>query len=157
MAADRPLNPSPVVHRFGPFRFNGTLRRLYKDDEPIALTPKAAETLLALLERADRVVEKDELLRVVWGDVFVGEDTLAQNISTLRRALGDDAGRPRFIATMPRRGYRFVAPVTTLQTAKTDPTEISISPVKMTSVIPIAIIITGRFCRNRSTRLAWLK
>ena len=79
MSAGRP-NPS-IVYRFGPFRFDGTLRRLYKHDEPIALTPKAAETLLALLERVDRVVEKDELLRVVWGEVFVGEDTLAQNIS----------------------------------------------------------------------------
>ena len=94
---------------------DGTLRRLYKHDEPIALTPKAAETLLALLERVDRVVEKDELVRVVWGDVFVGEDSLAQNISTLRRVLNDDASRPQFIATMPRRGYRFVAPVTMLQ------------------------------------------
>ena len=113
MSAGRP-NPS-IVYRFGPFRFDGTLRRLYKHDEPIALTPKAAETLLALLERVDRVVEKDELVRVVWGDVFVGEDSLAQNISTLRRVLNDDASRPQFIATMPRRGYRFVAPVTMLQ------------------------------------------
>jgi DNA-binding winged helix-turn-helix (wHTH) protein len=78
------------MYRFGPFRFDGTRRRLYRYEEPMALTPKAAETLLALLERVDRIVEKDELLRIVWGDVFVGEDTLAQNISTLRRVLGDD-------------------------------------------------------------------
>src|SRR6186713_2971252 len=114
MSAGHP-DPSPTVYRFGPFRFNVALRRLYRHDAPIALTPKAAETLLALLERVDRVVEKDELLRVVWGDVFVGEDTLAQNISTLRRVLGDDASRPSFIATLPRRGYQFVAPVTTMQ------------------------------------------
>lgn len=114
MSAGR-TNSSAVEYKFGPFRFNGALRRLYRQDEPVALTPKAAETLLALLERSDRVVEKDELLRVVWGDVFVGEDTLAQNISTLRRVLGDDASRPEFIATMPRRGYRFVAPVMALQ------------------------------------------
>jgi DNA-binding winged helix-turn-helix (wHTH) protein len=151
MPADRPLNPSPVVHRFGPFRFNGTLRRLYKDDEPIALTPKAAETLLALLERADRVVEKDELLRVVWGDVFVGEDTLAQNISTLRRALGDDAGRPQFIATMPRRGYRFVAPVTTLQKeADSSERETPAAPKRLTplvaagaAAVAIALVLLG--------------
>ena len=87
--------PSRAEYRFGPFRFDATLCRLYRHDEPMALTTKAAETLLALLERVDRIVEKDELLRIVWSDVVVGEDTLAQNISTLRRVLGDDANRPR--------------------------------------------------------------
>jgi DNA-binding winged helix-turn-helix (wHTH) protein len=117
MFAGRP-HSSAVECKFGLFRFYGTLRRLYRQDEPVALTPKAAETLLALLERSDRVVEKDELLRVVWGDVFVGEDTLAQNISTLRRVLGDDASRPQFIATMPRRGYRSSLPVEPSKTAR---------------------------------------
>lgn len=101
----------PIDYRFGPFRFDGRLRRLFKDGEPVALTPKAADTLAALLERAGRVVEKDELLRAVWGDVVVGEETLAQNISTLRRVLEDDSANPLFIATVPRRGYRFVAAV----------------------------------------------
>ena len=110
MSADLP-NGFPVDYHFGPYRFDGRLRRLYKDGEPLTLTPKAADTLVALLERAGRVVEKDELLRVVWGDTFVGEDTLAQNISTLRRVLADHPSRPQFIATIPRRGYRFVAPV----------------------------------------------
>ena len=150
MSSGRP-NPSPLVYRFGPFQFDGTLRRLYRHDEPIALTPKAAETLLALLERADRVVEKDELLRVVWCDVFVGEDTLAQNISTLRRALGDDASRPQFIATMPRRGYRFVAPVVALQNeADWGALETPASPKRRTpvtagwaAVVAIALVMFG--------------
>ncbi len=150
MSASRPT-PSLAVYTFGPFRFNVTLRRLYKHDEPIALTPKAAETLLALLERVDRVVEKDELLRVVWGDVFVGEDTLAQNISTLRRVLGDDASRPQFIATIPRRGYRFVAPVTTLQNeAERNELKTPASPKYLTPVttgraaaVAIALVLIG--------------
>jgi len=100
-----------VDYYFGPYRFDGRLRRLYKDDELVVLTTKAADTLVALMERSARVVEKDELLRAVWGEIVVGEDTLAQNISTLRRVLGDDASRPQFIATVPRRGYRFVAAV----------------------------------------------
>jgi DNA-binding winged helix-turn-helix (wHTH) protein len=79
--------------------------------ESVGLTPKAIDTLVALIERAGRVVEKDELFRAVWGDIVVGDDTLAQNVSTLRRVLGDDANRPRVIATVPRRGYRFVAAV----------------------------------------------
>ena len=106
--SDAPRNESAVDYYFGPYRFDGRLRRLYKDNEPIALTPKALDTLAALLERAGRVVEKDELLRAVWNGVFVGEDTLAQNISTLRRVLGDDPNRPQFIATIPRRGYKFI-------------------------------------------------
>src|SRR5262245_21062640 len=110
MSADQP-NRSPVDYYFGPYRFDGRLRCLYKDGESVGLTPKATDTLVALIERAGRVVEKDELLRAVWGDVVVGDDTLAQNVSTLRRLLGDDANRPRVIATVPRRGYRFVAAV----------------------------------------------
>jgi DNA-binding winged helix-turn-helix (wHTH) protein/Tol biopolymer transport system component len=110
MPADIPTG-SFIDYYFGPYRFDGRLRRLYKDGELIVLTPKAADTLVALVERAGRVVEKEELLRVVWGDITVGDDTLAQNISTLRRVLADDANRPGFIATVPRRGYRFVAAV----------------------------------------------
>jgi eukaryotic-like serine/threonine-protein kinase len=110
MTAD-PLASSPTDYLFGPYRFDGKLRSLFKDDELVVLTPKAADTLSALLERAGRVVERDELFRAVWGDVVVSDDTLAQNISTLRRALGDDASRPRFIVTIARHGYRFVAPV----------------------------------------------
>jgi eukaryotic-like serine/threonine-protein kinase len=110
MSAD-PSNRPPVDYHFGPYRFDGRLRCLYKDEEPVVLTPKAADTLVALLERAGRVIHKDELFRAVWGEIVVGDDTLAQNISTLRRVLGDDAIRPRFIATVPRHGYRFVAPV----------------------------------------------
>jgi DNA-binding winged helix-turn-helix (wHTH) protein/Tol biopolymer transport system component len=112
--SDALRNESAVDYSFGPYRFDGRLRRLYRDEEPIALTPKALDTLAALLERAGRVVEKDELLRAVWNDVFVGEDTLAQNISTLRRVLGDDPTRPQFIATIPRRGYKFVAALRTV-------------------------------------------
>jgi DNA-binding winged helix-turn-helix (wHTH) protein/Tol biopolymer transport system component len=110
MAVQLP-GPSAVDYHFGPYRFDGRLRRLYKDAELITLTPKAVDTLVALMERAGRVVEKDELLRAVWEEIVVGEDTLAQNISTLRRALGDDANHPQFIATVPRRGYKFVGSV----------------------------------------------
>lgn len=112
MPADPSTRPH-VDYYFGPYRFDGKLRRLYKDEKAAVLTPKAADTLLALLERAGRVIEKDELFRAVWGDIVVGDDTLAQNISALRRVLGDDANRPRFIATVPRHGYRFVASVRT--------------------------------------------
>jgi eukaryotic-like serine/threonine-protein kinase len=121
MSADLSNRP-PVDYYFGPYRFDGRLRCLYKDGELLALTPKAADTLVALIERAGRVVEKDELLHAVWREIVVGDDTLAQNISTLRRVLGDDANRPRFIATVPRRGYRFVAAVRPVRVGPTPPT-----------------------------------
>ncbi|HEU5258350.1 MAG TPA: winged helix-turn-helix domain-containing protein [Vicinamibacterales bacterium] len=97
---------------FGDFRIDTRLRRLYRRNDLLPLTPKAFDTLLALVERAGRVVEKDELLRAVWGDTVVGDETLAQNVSTLRRVLGDQAERPEFIATVPRCGYRFIAATT---------------------------------------------
>ena len=124
---------------FGDYTIDTQLRRLYRRDDVVPLTPKAFDTLLALIERAGRVVEKDELLRVVWGDTVVGDESLAQNISTLRRALRDQADQPEFIATVPRCGYRFIAPVThslasTISTAPTDAISVSI-PVRRRGLI----------------------
>ena len=64
------------------------------------------------MSRHGQLVTKDELLQLVWPDTFVEENNLAQNISALRRVLGDGTGGERFIETVPKRGYRFVAPVT---------------------------------------------
>ena len=118
MSGDRGQHPA-VDYVFGPYRFDGRLRRLYKDGGPVVLTPKAVDTLVALMERAGRVVEKDELVGAVWGEVSVGDDTLAQNISTLRKVFSDDPNAPQFIATIPRRGYKFIA---SLQTGTVEPT-----------------------------------
>lgn len=96
---------------FGAFRLDAAERVLVKADSRITLTPKAFETLLVLLENAGHVLEKDDLLKRIWPDTFVEEGTLARNISTLRKALGDGAEGLSFIETVPRHGYRFVAPV----------------------------------------------
>src|SRR5260370_6418252 len=96
-------------YEFGRFRLDTVERQLLCGDQPIQLTPKAYETLLALAENAGRALDKDELLRRVWPDTFVEEGSLARNISVLRKALGDEDGR--YIETLPKRGYRFVAPV----------------------------------------------
>jgi DNA-binding winged helix-turn-helix (wHTH) protein/Tol biopolymer transport system component len=101
-----------VDYQFGPFRLDTTKRRLWRGDELVPLTTKAFETLLVLVMRAGAVVEKDDILKAVWPNTFVEEATLAQNISTLRKALGDTSETPTFIATVPRRGYRFLEPVT---------------------------------------------
>jgi len=99
------------VYRFGPFRLDARKYRLWRDDEIVSLTRKASHTLVALVSHAGDIVDKEDLLREVWPDTFVNEDTLTQNISTLRKALGDDAEIPEYIETVPRRGYRFLAPV----------------------------------------------
>ncbi len=92
---------------FGPFRQEPEANRLLRDGT-VVLTGKAVDTLVVLVRHRDRVVEKDELIKVVWPDAFVSEDSLTQSISMLRKALGDDSSQPEFIATIPRRGYRFI-------------------------------------------------
>lgn len=98
-------------YEFGPYRLNPTERLLTRDGETIALTPKAADILTLLVTNAGCVVEKDDLLKEVWADTFVEDSNLAQNIFTLRRALGDEKTGPKYIETVPRRGYRFIGSV----------------------------------------------
>jgi DNA-binding winged helix-turn-helix (wHTH) protein/pimeloyl-ACP methyl ester carboxylesterase len=97
---------------FGPFRLDAGDRLLLKGDEVVPLTPKALDTLVVLLEHHGHMVSKEELIERVWPDAFVEQNNLAQNVSALRRALGEREGGPRFIETVPKRGYRFVAPMT---------------------------------------------
>jgi DNA-binding winged helix-turn-helix (wHTH) protein/TolB-like protein/Flp pilus assembly protein TadD len=104
--------PSRFSYAFGPFRLDPVEKVLFREGNPVSLTPKTIETLTALLEQHGHVVTKEELLRTVWPDTFVEENNLAQHISALRRILGaDDTGR-QFIETVPKRGYRFVGLIT---------------------------------------------
>jgi len=100
-----------LLYEFGPFRLDAGERRLLQNGRPIPLTPKAFQTLLVLVQNQGRVVDKEELLRKVWPDTFVEEATLAQNVFTLRKQLGDDRSEAVYIETVPKRGYRFVAAV----------------------------------------------
>jgi len=98
-------------YEFGAFRLDPAEHILLSAKSRVPLTPKAFETLLALVESAGHILEKDDLLKRVWPDTFVEEGTLARNISTLRKALGDDPEGKIYIETIPRRGYCFVAHV----------------------------------------------
>src|SRR5215213_6028362 len=100
-----------LCYEFGPYQFNLNERALKRSGETISLTPKAAEILLMLVTNAGQLVEKDELLKEIWPDTFVEEGNLSQNIFYLRKALGDDRAGPRYIETVTRRGYRFIATV----------------------------------------------
>jgi DNA-binding winged helix-turn-helix (wHTH) protein/pimeloyl-ACP methyl ester carboxylesterase len=101
-----------IVFEFGDFRLDVRERRLLRGGQPVPLTQKALETLRVLLERSGRLVTKDELMQYVWPDTVVEENNLNQNISVIRRALGEHTTGPRFIETVPGVGYRFVASVT---------------------------------------------
>lgn len=99
------------VYEFGPFRLDVLKRRLSRDGEPVRLTPKAFELLLVLVQAAGRTVEKEELFAKVWPGTSVEENNLNQNITALRKSLGDSRQESQYIATIPGIGYRFVAEV----------------------------------------------
>src|SRR5215217_5012782 len=102
---------SPRFFDFGSFRLDVKDCLLLQTGQAIALTPKAFDTLLMLVRNSGHIVDKDELLKSVWPETYVEEATLAQNVFTLRKALGGTEGE-QYIQTIPRRGYRFVATVT---------------------------------------------
>jgi DNA-binding winged helix-turn-helix (wHTH) protein/Tol biopolymer transport system component len=102
--------PEKRFYEFGAFRVDAEERQLLRDGEPLALTRKAFDTLLVLVRNSGRLLEKDEFMKQVWPDTFVEEANLANNISLLRKVLGESSRNP-FIQTVPGRGYRFVASV----------------------------------------------
>jgi DNA-binding winged helix-turn-helix (wHTH) protein/Tfp pilus assembly protein PilF len=105
-----------AFYEFDAFRLDARRRLLYHDGRPVALPPKALDTLLALVERAGEDVTKADLMDAIWPDAHVEENNLTQAVSTLRRALGERRDDHRFVVTLPGRGYRFVAPVRTVET-----------------------------------------
>jgi DNA-binding winged helix-turn-helix (wHTH) protein/Tfp pilus assembly protein PilF len=113
--SDDPMTADELgIYEFGDYRLDARKLVLSRAGERIALTPKVFDTLLLLVRRKGEVLGKEELLRTVWPDVIVEENNLNQNISTLRRLLGESRGENRYIATVPGRGYRFVPEVHTL-------------------------------------------
>ena len=105
--------PDNLTYDFGRFRLKTAERVLLREGEPVPLTPKVFDILITLVENRGQVVEKDDLMKKVWPTTFVEEGNLTQNVSLLRKALGESAGGTQFIETVPRRGYRFVAQINT--------------------------------------------
>jgi TolB-like protein/DNA-binding winged helix-turn-helix (wHTH) protein/Tfp pilus assembly protein PilF len=122
-------------YEFGPFRLETSERRLLRDEKAIPLSPKVFETLLVLVENGGRTVGKDDLIEKVWPDTFVEESSLTQNIFLLRKALGEESGQPQFIETIPRRGYRFIAPVRAVDTPLAGADEVVIRQRSLKEVI----------------------
>src|SRR5215510_8138871 len=107
------------IYEFGPYRLDAAQRLLMRDGEVIPLQPKVFDLLLALVERHGRLLEKDELMKVVWPDAIVEEANLANNISILRKTLSENG--QQFIETAPKRGYRFIASVRKIENESGEP------------------------------------
>lgn len=103
--------PAKHFYEFGSFRIDPSRRRLLRGREVVPLTPKAFDTLLALVESGGHVVEKDDLMEKVWPGVAVEENNLTQNVSAIRKALGERRDEPQYIVTVQGVGYRFIADV----------------------------------------------
>jgi Tol biopolymer transport system component/DNA-binding winged helix-turn-helix (wHTH) protein len=99
------------IYVFDQFQLDPQERLLVRDGTALSLTPKAFDLLQALLERHGRLVGKEELFEIVWPDTIVEESNLTYNMAVIRKTLGDDAAAPCFVETVPKRGYRFIAPV----------------------------------------------
>src|SRR6476619_2986738 len=104
-------------YRFEDFALDAGDRRLRRGDAAVELNARYLDALALLVRERGRLVTKERFLDEVWRGVPVTDEALTQCIRTLRRQLGDDAARPRFIETVPKHGYRFIAPV---ETGRTD-------------------------------------
>jgi DNA-binding winged helix-turn-helix (wHTH) protein len=111
---------SPGTFRFDRFCLDSSDRRLTAAGEPVELNGRYLDALTLLVGEAGRLVSKDRFMDEVWRGIPVTDEALTQCIRTLRRALGDDAGKPRFIETVPKHGYRFIAPVEGAEMARAD-------------------------------------
>ena len=103
--------PENQFYEFGPFILDTVQHLLLKGQEPVTLTPKTYDALLVLVRNSGRMLSKEELMAALWPESFVEESNLTQQVSMIRKALGESPGQDRYIVTVPGRGYRFAAQV----------------------------------------------
>jgi Tol biopolymer transport system component/DNA-binding winged helix-turn-helix (wHTH) protein len=129
------------IYRFGEFRFSLDERRLTRGPEEVALVPKAQDMLYLFLEHPGQLLSKQFLLQELWPDSFVEEGVLSVYVSILRKALGDTTGTCRYIETVPKSGYRFIAQVSCEIAPAPPPTLPPPSPVRGSRLVMIAILV----------------
>src|SRR4029453_2511505 len=98
---------------FGPFRCDPLNACVWREEQVVSLPPKAFDVLLYLLRHPGQLVSKEDLLKTIWAETYVGDAVLKVCIGEIRKALADDAKAPQFIETVDRRGYRFITPLST--------------------------------------------
>jgi len=156
------------LYAFGPYQLEAEERVLLRDGQPVTLPPKDLETLLALVERAGHIVEKEELLEKVWPGVFIEEGNLSRHIFNLRQVLGDSPDGRKYIETVPRRGYRFVASVR--EDGETTASDLATSPASRPSqtarpvglrrtlrLLPLGVLIALAVTAMLGSRRFWLQ
>jgi DNA-binding winged helix-turn-helix (wHTH) protein len=142
MAASRPS------YKFGPYLLNPLERVFLRDGEPVSLTPKCFDLLVILVENSGHLLGKEELIERLWPGQFVEDSNLSFNISSLRRTLGEGQNGRRFIETVSKKGFRFVAPVE----ERGDEVSEQIEP----AAIPINLSTTKVKSKKRAAALAVL-
>jgi TolB-like protein/DNA-binding winged helix-turn-helix (wHTH) protein/Tfp pilus assembly protein PilF len=147
-----------VTYEFGPFRIDPVQHLLFRDGSVISLPPKTIETLVVLVENHGRLVEKESLMKAVWPDTFVEEANLTVHISALRKLFREEVNGQPYIETVPRRGYRFVAPVEERFGAESEPA-VNAVPLPPQPVsrprIPAPWVIIGALCAIALLSLGW--
>src|SRR5216683_458981 len=145
------------LYRFGSYLLDRRKRTLSQDGSPIALTPKAFDVLLFLVQNPNRLITKEELFKAVWADSFVEEGNLTQNIFLLRKALAQNSEDSGLILTIPRKGYQFAADVAE-QLESTDKAAIRTPAFRISAVSATQTPVEGtRRNRDESPQTAFLK
>jgi pimeloyl-ACP methyl ester carboxylesterase/DNA-binding winged helix-turn-helix (wHTH) protein len=145
-------SPAAGTLGFGEFSLDLTRGTLLHDGAPVPLTPKAFSVLEYLVQHAGRLVMKDEFMRRLWPDVFVGDAVLKVCVREIRRALGDDSRHPRYVETAHRRGYRFIAPVTQVARQGVDVSRAVVAPAAVAADVALP---TTRYARSGDVNIAY--
>lgn len=130
-------NHPEAAYKFGQFILVPSQKRLLSDREIVPVGPKVFDTLVLLVENQGRLIPKEEFFKALWPNSVVEEQALAHNISQLRKALGDPAEDPKFIETVPKRGYRFIATVRASAEPTASPVSRAISGAAPSSTPPV--------------------
>jgi DNA-binding winged helix-turn-helix (wHTH) protein/tetratricopeptide (TPR) repeat protein len=145
-----------MAYVFGPFAADRAAYRVFRDERELPLTPKQLDLLFYLLDRPGTLVTKEELLDQVWPDANVTDNAVAQTVSDLREALGDDASAPSYIRTVARRGYRFIAPVTATNVSTRADDGVRSSMGSPATVPPRTLAVLDFTNVTRDVEVAWL-
>ena len=134
---------SACIYKFGPFSVLSDEQRLLVDGKQVPLTPKAFDILLMLIQYSGQVIKKKDLMDQIWPDTFVEEATLAQNIFTLRKALGENTKGVQYIETIPKRGYRFAADVKQSYRESSKSPLPTLSDLSSIAILPFDSLLAG--------------
>jgi DNA-binding winged helix-turn-helix (wHTH) protein/Tol biopolymer transport system component len=144
----------PRIYEFDDFRLDASAGFLLRGDVGVELPSRAFDALAYLIEHRDRVVGKDEIIASIWHDVAVTDDSLIHAVSVLRRKLGDDRNDPKYIKTIPRRGYRFVGATRTIATPPPIDNDVTAAPAPRAAVA--ASTSAGPVRKGAFPRLSWM-